>query len=75
MKDEKKRIKTLKILMYSCVALMFAVTLAAAFLETFESVAITIAVLVAVGMVLLLRNIFLVFENRIVLGKINTRHF
>ncbi len=64
MKDEKKRIKTLKILMYSCVAVMFAVTLVAAFLETFESVAITIAVLVAVGMVLLLRNIFLVFENK-----------
>lgn len=64
MKDEKKRIKTLKILAYLCVALSFAVTLAAAFLETFESVAITVAVLLAVGTILLIRNVFIIFENK-----------
>ena len=64
MKDEKKRIKTLKILAYSCVALSFLVTLAAAFLDTFESVAITVAILLLIGTILLIRNVFLVFENK-----------
>ncbi len=64
MKDEKKRIKTLKILAYSCVALSLIITVAAAFLETFESVAITVAVLLAAGTILLIRNVFLVFERK-----------
>ncbi|MBQ3162506.1 MAG: EAL domain-containing protein [Oscillospiraceae bacterium] len=64
MKDEKKRIKTLKILLYSGVGLLFALTLAAAFLETFESVAITVAVLATIGMILLLKKIFVVFEDK-----------
>ena len=64
MKDEKKRIKTIKILAFSCIGLMFGITLAAAFLETFESVAITLALLVAIGMVLLVRDIFVVFEKK-----------
>ncbi len=64
MKDENKRIKTLKILSFSGIGLMFAVTLIAAFLESFESVAITVAVLLTIGMVLLIRNVFIVFENK-----------
>ena len=64
MKDENKRIKTLKILSFAGVGLMFAVTLIAAFLESFESVAITVAVLLTVGMVSLIRKIFVVFESK-----------
>ena len=64
MKDENKRIKTLKILSFAGVGLMFAVTLIAAFLESFESVAITVAVLLTVGMVFLIRKIFVVFESK-----------
>jgi len=64
MKDEKKRIKMLKILAYSCVALSLAITVAAALLETFESVAITVAILLAIGTVMLVRNVFFIFENK-----------
>ncbi|MBQ5319860.1 MAG: EAL domain-containing protein [Oscillospiraceae bacterium] len=64
MKDENKRIKTLKILLYSGVALLFLVAVAAAFLETFESVVITLAVLFAAGMVMMIRNVFIVFDNK-----------
>lgn len=64
MKDENKRIKTLKILSFTGIALMFAAALAAAFLESFESVAITVAVLLTIGMVIIVRNIFMVFENK-----------
>ncbi len=64
MKDENKRIKIMKILAYAGVALMFGAVIAGAFLETFESVVITVAVLLAAGMVLLIRNIFIVFENK-----------
>ncbi len=64
MKDENKRIKTLKILLFAGVGLMLAVTVAAAFLETFESVVITIAVLLAAALVVLIGNVFAMFENK-----------
>ncbi|MBQ7981632.1 MAG: EAL domain-containing protein, partial [Oscillospiraceae bacterium] len=64
MKDENKRIKMLKILSFAGIGLMFAVTIAAAFLETFESVVITLAVLLVIGMAVLIRNVFVMFENK-----------
>lgn len=64
MKDENKRIRLMKILAYTGVALLFLMVIAAAFLETFESVVITVAVLLAVGMIVLIRKILLMFEVR-----------
>ncbi len=64
MKDEKKRIKMLKILSFAGIGLMLAVTLFAAFLESFESVMVTVAVLITIGMVIIVRNIFAIFENK-----------
>jgi len=64
MKDENKRIRLMKILAYTGVALLLLMVIAAAFLETFESVVITVAVLLAVGMIVLIRKILLMFEVR-----------
>lgn len=64
MKNETERIKILKILSFSGIGLMFAITLIAAFLETFESVAVTVALLVTIGMIILIKNIFGMFENK-----------
>ncbi len=64
MKDESKRIKTLKILAYSGIGLMFVITLIAVVFKTFGSVAVTLAVLATIGMVILVKNIFNVFEQK-----------
>ena len=64
MREEKKRIKMLKIIAFVGVGVMLALVFAAAFLETFESVVITLSVLLAIGLVIILRNIFTTFDKK-----------
>ncbi|MBP1549294.1 MAG: EAL domain-containing protein, partial [Oscillospiraceae bacterium] len=64
MREEKKRIKMLKILSFAGVGVLLALVVAAAFLETFGSVVITVSVLLAIGLVIILRNIFTTFDKK-----------
>lgn len=64
MKDENKRIKMLKILSLSGTGLLLLLVVAAAFLETFESVVITVGFLTAAAMVLMLIGIFRIYESK-----------
>lgn len=65
MKFEIKQIKKLKIIIFLCIGLLLCVTFAAAFLETYESVAITIGVLIAIGAVMIIRKVFKIYEVRL----------
>ncbi len=52
----KKKLQNLKIAAVAAIVLMLAATLLAAFFESFASVAVTIAVICAIGLIILLRG-------------------
>ena len=65
MKNREKRVKLFSVLSYIGVVFLFAAVLTAAFSEAYKGAVITASVVVAAGVVLLLRDVFTYFSRKV----------